>query len=329
MGLRPNDDNENDDDDERKCDNCGCREFNVDGRRGEVSCEDCGFVVERDQLAQDGAEITRGEQTQNSPTRQLGSERVRGRGTTARRLRRAEAKATRKRPSFLEETLWVLDGAVDGERTKAEAKELLKSFDEEESSLAKKRRKLLGVKDKSKAGIRAYKQKLFAAAALKALNDEGRANQAPQLAQRWGLRHADLIWASTMLAKFLSRNCPEEDGASKTRRLLLFRLRGIRDILSGRVGWEAANEAFEGAVEVLKSEGEPMDPESESIAEGWVGDYSNMPRHVAAWKAMVVSMTSMGIGAEIIRWLRQKLPLSSTQHFTQHHSRAMAFAEEE
>ena len=329
MGLRPNNDNENDDDDERKCDNCGCNRLNVDNRRGEVSCVDCGFIVEGDHLAQDGAEISRGEQTQNTPARQLGSERVRGEGTTARRLRRAEAKATRKRPSFLEETLWILDRTVDGERTKAEAKELLKGFDEEESSLAKKRRKLLGAKGKSKAGVRAYKQQLFAAAALKALNDEGRSNQAPQIAQRWGLRHSDLVWASTMLAKFLSRNCPDEDGASRTRRLLLFRLRGIRDILAERVGWEAANEAFEGAVEELKSEGEPMDPESESLADGGVGDYCNMPHHVAAWKAMVVSMTTMGIRAEIIRWLRQRVPLTSTQNFTQRHSRAMAIAEEE
>ncbi|SVB70730.1 uncharacterized protein METZ01_LOCUS223584, partial [marine metagenome] len=188
MGLRPNNDNENDDGDERKCDNCGCKRLNVDDRRGEASCEDCGFVVESDHLAQDGAEIARGEQSQNTPTRQLGSERVRGGGTTARRLRRAEAKAIRKRgPSFLEETLWVLDGAVDGERTKAEAKELLKSFDEEESSLAKKRRKLLGARGKSRADVRAYKQQLYAAAAMKALNDEGRSNQAPQLAQRWDL----------------------------------------------------------------------------------------------------------------------------------------------
>ena len=329
MGLRPNNDKDNDDTDERKCGNCGSKRFKVDDRRGEVSCEDCGVVDERIQLAQDGVEITRVDQTQNTPTRQLGSKRVSGKGKEARRLKRTEAKATRNRPSFLDETLRVVDEAVDGERTKAEAKELLKGFDEEEASLAKKRRKLRGTRGMSKADARAYKQRLYAAASLKALNDEGRSNQAPQLAKRWGLRHSDLIWASAMLNRFLSRNRPDEDSASRTRRLLLFNLRRSRDILAERVGWEAANEAFDGAVEELKSHGEPMDSESESTADGMVGDYCNMAYHVAAWKAMVISMVSMGIGDEMIRWLRQRVPLTSTQQFTQSHSRAVAMPEEE
>tara|TARA_B100000959_G_scaffold80103_1_gene85323 strand:+ start:8200 stop:9240 length:1041 start_codon:yes stop_codon:yes gene_type:complete len=322
-------------DNDGKCRNCGCENLMEDLRRGEIVCRECGQVDRDGVIADDGAEISRGEGSQNSPTKTLGSDFIKGREKTARRLERARKQAARERSTFLQETESLVDSAVEGERTKTDVKHLLRDLGNEKGETAigdirKKRHGQTGMSDGEK---RAYKQRLFVAGAMKALNDSRRPNEAPQIAERWGINHADLMDVAKVFKKVLSKNdCVEVvdlDAWMKERAFqLLYNLEKIREFLAVRAGWERATEAMEQAMDILEGQNEPLPPDN-GCDKMIVGNYCNMIAHRAAWESFVAAMKKLGYADAEIRALRTSLPLSSTKSFTERRSKALSDGEEE
>ena len=86
-----------------KCVICGYHGLEEDTYLGEVVCPSCGCVNEERIIDTDGAELSRGEEPQNSPTRKLGSGAIKGKDRSARKLEETRKKVDRERLTFLSE----------------------------------------------------------------------------------------------------------------------------------------------------------------------------------------------------------------------------------
>ena len=322
-------------DDDRKCSSCGYHDLIEDSRRGEILCPKCGSV-ELDRItAEDGVEISRGEESQNTPSRKLGSAAIRGKDRDARKLERTRKREDRERSTFLREIEELAENTIEGERTKQAVMRLLRDLgeDEDESSLADNRKKRQGLRDLEGGERRAYRQRLYLSGAMKALNDSGRPNQAPQVAERWGINHSDLMDVAKMFKKILSRrgcreDVDEDEWMRQRSAMLLYNLEKIREFFAQTEGWEVANEVYARAIEILKSQNEPLPPDN-SCDKKVVGNFCNMVEHRAAWEAFVAGMKEMGFSDSKVRGLRKELPLSSTKNFTERRSGALSEGGEE
>jgi len=321
--------------DERKCSSCGYHDLIEDVRRGELVCPNCGFVVQDRIAAEDGAEISRGDEAQNTPTKKLGSAAIGGKDPDARKLERTRKREARERSTFLSELEELAENTIEGERTRQDVKRLLRELgdEEDETSLADNRKKRQGLRDLEGAERRAYRQRLYLAGAMKALNDSGRPNQAPQVADRWGINHSDLMEVAKMFKKILSRgqcreDVDEDEWMRRRSEMLIYTLERIREFFAQTEGWDVANEVFARAKEILKSQNEPMPPDN-SCDKKVVGNFCNMVEHRAAWEAFVSAMKEMGFSDSKVRALRKELPLSSTKNFTERRSSALSEGGEE
>ncbi len=322
-------------DDDAKCSNCGNLGLEEDSRRGEIVCHNCGHVEVDRITAKDGIEISRGEEAQNTPTRKLGSAAIEAKDRVGKRLERTRKREARERSTFLSELEELAENTIEGERTRQDVKQLIGDLgeDEDESSLADNRKKRQGLSELEGAERRAYRQRLYLSGAMKALNDSGRPNQAPQIADRWGINHSDLMDVTKMFKKILSRGgCREdvdEDEWMRHRSAMLQMWLGrIREFFAQTEGWEMANEVLARAIEILKSQNEPLPPEN-SCDKKVVGNFCNMVEHRAAWEAFVAAMKEMGFSDSRVRALRKELPLSSTKNFTERRSSALSEGVEE
>jgi len=322
-------------DDERKCSSCDYHDLIEDARRGELVCPNCGFVEQDRITAEDGAEISRGEEAQNTPTRKLGSAAIEGKGRDARKLERTRKREDREKSTFLSELEELAENTIEGERTRQDVKRLLRNLgdDEDEASLAYNRKKWQGLRVLEGGERRAYRQRLYLSGAMKALNDSGRQNQAPQVAHRWGINHSDLMEVTKMFKKILSRgecreDVDEDEWMRQRSAMLIYHLGRIQEFFARTEGWGVANEVFARAIEILKSQNEPLPPDN-SCYKRVVGDFCNMVEHRAAWEAFVAAMKEMGFSDSKVRALRKDLPLSSTKNFTERRSSALSGGSEE
>tara|TARA_B100000287_G_scaffold246733_1_gene231909 strand:- start:1277 stop:2281 length:1005 start_codon:yes stop_codon:yes gene_type:complete len=314
---------------------CGYHGLEEDTHLGEVVCPSCGCVNEERIIDTDGAELSRGEEPQNSPTRKLGSGAIKGKDRSARKLEETRKKVDRERSTFLSEVEELVDNTVEGERTRQEVKSLIRDLEDdvEETSIAENRKKRQGLKDLKGGERRAYRQRLYVAGAMKALNDLGRPNEAPQVAERWGINHSDLMDVSKMFKKILARrDCRDEvnedEWMVQRAALLQYNLDKIRQFFAQTDGWEIANEVYDRAIQILKGQNEPFPPD-EHCDRRIVGNFCNMVEHRAAWEAFVIAMKEMGISDSKVRVLRSSLPLSSTKNFTERRSKALSEGGEE
>ena len=296
-----------------RCENCKSHDISRIDSTGEFVCEDCGMVHSID-LKADSNEVI----SHNTKAKRLGSEI--SRKSASRGIRRA-IKTTRKRPSYLERLKAMVEDVVPAGRIRDSVKDLLEDYNDQDSELWRKRRKLHGGKDAI------YRMRVLVSGALSALFSEMEHNEANTIAREWNIQHKDLLYSRTMFRRFLLRECRTpniEDLRKQRKRELLFHLERYRDFLAERVGWEVASHIFEAALEELGSNFEPVLDDEESQARGATiqsTKYGTRSSEYASWSSVLVAILDYGMSSEIIRWLEKRAAPSSGGNIARDFSR--------
>jgi hypothetical protein len=272
--------------------------------RGEVLCDDCGVIDHLDNLDSSG-HVRFGDGSQNSVAKKLGSTLN---GKRASKEVSWANKLSQESTIYLEELFDIV------------VKDLLKSYDKNDSLLWRKRKKLHGGRDKI------YKMRVFVVGALAALRRSMRHNQANEIALRWGVDRNDLNYSTTMFRRYMLKasrcttpNKREIQGERKAQ--LYFYLERFREILAERVGWEVAKQVLEGALEELSENYEPVYDNEDSEEPIQSTKYGTKSSESASWEAFLVSMVDLGMGPEVIRWLLGRAVPSSAGNVTRAYSK--------
>ena len=304
----------NDANDGCKCKNCGSMNLVQDVGRGEVMCDDCGVIDHLDNLDSSG-HVRFGDGSQNSVAKKLGSTLDGKRAS--KEVRRAN-KRSKESTIYMEELFDIVDEVVPEGRMRAEVKDLLKSYDENDSLLWRKRKKLHGGRD------RIYRLRVFVVGALAALRRSMRHNHANEIAQRWGVDRKDVNYSTTMFRKYMLKGTTtpnKRDILRERKAQLYFYLERFREILAERVGWEIANQVLEGALDELSENFEPVYDDEDSEEPIQSTKYGTKSSESAAWEAFLVSMVDLGMGPEAIRWLLGRAVPSSAGNVTRAYSK--------
>ena len=306
----------NDANDGCRCRNCGSNNMVQDVDRGEVLCDDCGVIDHLDNLDSSG-HVRFGDGSQNSVAKKLGST-LNGKGAS-KEVSWAN-KLSQESTIYLEELFDIVDDVVPEGRMRDEVKDLLKSYDKNDSLLWRKRKKLHGGRDKI------YKMRVFVVGALAALRRSMRHNQANEIALRWGVVRNDLNYSTTMFRRYMlkANRCttPNKREIQRERKAqLYFYLERFREILAERVGWEVAKQVLEGALEELSENYEPVYDNEDSEEPIQSTKYGTKSSESASWEAFLVSMVDLGMGPEVIRWLLGRAVPSSAGNVTRAYSK--------
>jgi len=255
----------------------------------------------------------------------LGSEVGPGGGRVASRLRRTQSISQRRKPSFLQGAIRRLEQAGEGSSTTADAVRLLREVDRE-APIGRRRNRFRGSTGMSKADSKAYRTSVYAAAALHVLNDSGRDNRAPQIADEWGLAYLDLAWAISMLNQHRRRIAPRDSESPESRRSreLRFNLVRLRDFLATRVGFTEAGITMRHAESILEEQGEPVDHQCEWLK----GRFCNKLSKRAAMIAFAEAMTRRGMSKQMVKWLRDQVPITGTKEYVKRLRPSFAVEEE-
>jgi len=306
----------NDANDGCRCRNCGSNNMVQDVDRGEVLCDDCGVIDHLDNLDSSG-HVRFGDGSQNSVAKKLGST-LNGK-RASKEVSRAN-KLSQESTIYLEELFDIVDDVVPEGRMRDEVKDLLKSYDKNDSLLWRKRKKLHGGRDKI------YKMRVFVVGALAALRRSMRHNQANEIALRWGVVRNDLNYSTTMFRRYMLKasrcTTPNKREIQRERKAqLYFYLERFREILAERVGWEVAKQVLEGALEELSENYEPVYDNEDSEEPIQSTKYGTKSSESASWEAFLVSMVDLGMGPEVIRWLLGRAVPSSAGNVTRAYSK--------
>lgn len=302
-----------------RCENCGSINLVQDVVRGEIVCDDCGVVDHLDNLDIAG-HVRFGEGSQNSIARGLGST-FNGR-KAPREVSRAN-KRSQKGTSYLDDLNSIIDDVVPEGRMRVEVKDLLRKYDENDSVLWRKRKKLHGGSDTI------YRMRVLVAGALAALRRNLQHNQANVIAQRWEVDRKDLNYSTTMFRRFMLKGCttPNKEEVLRERRgQLYFHLERFREILAERVGWEIATQVLEDALDELAENFEPVHDEGDVEEPIQSTKYGTKSSESAAWESFLVAMVGFGMGPEAITWLHGRAAPSSAGNITRAYSRESRYA---
>ena len=304
----------NDVNDGCRCRNCGSNNMVQDVDRGEVLCDDCGVIDHLDNLDISG-HVRFGDGSQNSEAKDLGSTfntREASKGV------RAANKRSQKGALYMQELFELVDEVVPEGRMRDGVKDLLKSYDENDSFLWRKRRKLNGGKDPL------YRKKVLVAGALAALHKSKQHNQANVIALRWDINHKDLVFSTTTFRRFMLRDFTtpnKEDILRERKEQLYFHLEKYREILAERVGWQIANQVLEGALDELAENFEPVYDSEDSEEPIQSTKYGTKSSESAAWESFMKSMMELGMGADMIGWLHSRAAPSSVGNLTREYTK--------
>lgn len=296
------------------CENCGSMNLVEDAARGEIVCDDCGVVDHLDNLDSAG-HVRFGDGSQNSVAKGLGST-FNGR-KASREVSRAN-KRSQKSTSYLDSLDAIIDDVVPEGRMRAEVKDLLRNYDENDSRLWRKRKKLHGGSDTI------YRKRVLVAGALAALRRSMKHNQANVIAQSWGIDHKDLNFSTTMFRRFMLKGCTtpnKEEILRERKRQLRFHLERFREILAGRVGWEIATQVLEDALDELAENFEPVFDDGDAEEPIQSTKYGTKSSESAAWESFLVAMVRFGMGPDAITWLQVRAAPHSTGNVTRAYSK--------
>ena len=226
-------------------------------------------------------------------------------------LRRLHNMTTRKKPSFLQLIYAELVNSGEGQRIVADAAKLLSRVDDE-VSIGGKRQGLLGTRDMNKPEAKRYRTRMYAAATLQVLNDEGQSNRAPQIGKSWEIAHHDLVWAVGFIKSNRpvipdQRKSPVENRSAD----LNFWLSGIRDFLLEDFPADVANTVISSAEAILLDHGEPLTSDGKWFS----GRFCNEPAKKAAFKSVVEAMPPNDLPREAAKNLFKKMPIRGLQHW--------------
>jgi hypothetical protein len=298
--------NRNNDDNNENCPACGSNE--TESGDTHEHCSNCGIQL-------DPLELDPGFAPAN-PNAPLGTDEGLGgvmgptNNNLYRRLDRLHRRATREDPNFIDGIISELRGAGVGRITFATASEIIEVADSKEA-LGRKRHRLRGNPGTSKDDDRQYKQRLYAAAALR-LAFKYRRQQSPihSLIGEWDLDKNDLINTSKILWRLVRSelswltNADDDDVRARAHNIELL-LTIYRDHLAAQEGRAVAFAIYETALEIVRQMGEPT-------SEGDVqhrGPTTEWPEGAVAGRAFFESMMQHGLSLECVR------ELHTTVHF--------------
>ena len=303
--------------DEISCECCGSNNLKEDYEVGEVVCNDCG-LVDSDKLLDPAGHSRFGEDAHNTKSSELGSNIGKGRGP--RSIRRT-AKKNKPKKSYLQQLYSLVDEVVPEGRVRQAVKDLLKSYDEQVSTLWRLRGKLRG------DGTPVYRQKTLVVGAIAALTLAFMPNEAGTIKERWGIDHIDFVKSRKRFRNYMASNFGPTDGEgvrNQRRREIMHNLGRIRDILSESVGWDLASAVYEEAIEELTEHYEPVSDEQEGPA-GAVHNtkYGTKSSELAAWEATLVAMIELDLTGSM-RWLESRVAPTSGGNLTSRYIRRAA-----
>jgi hypothetical protein len=181
--------------------------------------------------------------------------------------------------------------------------------------IGKRRKKMAGCAVRSYDDAKQYRTRVYAAAALHILNDDGLQNTSRQLARDWRLDFRDLVGAIRFLNSHRRRLAGEAPTPNDRPRNLHQELGTIRDYLFQLVGAETANLVHETAITILKGELELLEEKNEGII--WVGKFSLHSPPKAAFMAAVMAMAELGLERSLVWELYRDLPTLGVSNFVE------------
>ena len=312
----------NDDENERKRqESCPqCESINKQPGHSHYYCSDCGWELNQLDAVTSFAPA-------NSDPGGLRA-RVSGRsryGTTisvsedsrARRLARTHDRSTYGRPSFVDEIVGEIVRSCGNSRIAGDATWLLDRVNQAKD-IGKRRRKMVGCAGMSNGDAKLYRIRVYAAAALHILNDDGRQNTSRHLARDWGLDFRDLVGAIRFLNSNRRRLVDEAPPPNNRGRNLHREFGTIRDYLIQLVGTDKANLVHERGITILKRELELLGEEDKGVV--GVGKFTPHSPPKAAFMAAVMAMAELGLERGLVRELYRNLPTIGVGNFVERSS---------
>ena len=280
-------------------------------------CSNCGWQL--DQLDADHGFAPANSDPEGLRDRASGRSRN---GTTisvsgdqkGRRLARAHSRATCDRPSFVDEIVGEIVRSCGSSRIAADATRLLDQVDQAKP-IGKRRKKMAGCAGMSYDDAKQYRTRVYAAAALHILNDDGRQNTSRHLARDWGLVFRDLVGTIRFLNSHRRRLAGEAPTPNDRPRNLHQELGTIRDYLFQLVGAETANLVNETAITILKGELELLEAKDKGMV--GAGKFSRHSPPKAAFMAAVMAMAELGLERSLVRELYHDLPTLGVGNFVE------------
>ena len=311
----------NDDEDECKrqesCPNCGSSNRQPD--HSHHYCSDCGW--ELDQLDADPGFAPANSDPGGLRARASGRSRngttisVSGSGDRrARRLARTHGRATCDRPSFVDEIVGEIVRSCGSSRIAEDATRLLDRVNQAKD-IGKRRKKMAGCAGMAYDDAKQYRTRVYAAASLHILNDDGRQNTSRHIARDWGLDFRDLVGAIRFLNSHRRRLAGEAPTPNDRPRNLLRELGTIREYLIQLAGADAANLVHDTAIKILRGELELLEEGDEGMV--GVGRFAPHSTPKAAFMAAVMAMAESGLERGLVRELYRNLPTIGVGNFVE------------
>ncbi len=288
---------------------CECGSNCVDDRDDGVFCVECGLEL-RGPLMEPS--FSPPSPMNTASNKQLHPYFKQGRGFPGDRFTGKQIRLDGGKNSFLDDLVKKVSETGEGVRIKREAVSLLREANSK-NPLGMRRKSLRGAKGISGGESRDYRLRVFVAAALHVLNDEGQENRAPMIAHEWGIYYSDIAWAIRILNRQRRRVSRKgsPDPVALRREELQFNLNRLREFLSTEVGFREAEEIMISAETRLSEHGEPV-----GDSDNWlIGRFCNTPSKRVAMIAFAEVMISRGKSKKMVRWLREKVPIIGTKDF--------------
>ena len=299
---------------QENCPNCGST--TREPKHSHYHCSDCGWQLDQLEFSPSFAP------TNNDPNglkaKAIGHSRngttlsVNG-GQRGRRLARTHSRATRERPRFLDEIVGEIVRSCGISRAAADATRLLIQVNQA-NPIGNRRKKMTGCADMSYYDAKQYRTRVYAAAALHILNDDGQQNTSRHLSRDWAIDFRDLVGTIRFLNSHRRRLLNETPSIDNRPRKLRQEIATTRDYLIQLVGCEKANQIYATSIKILKSELELIDDKESKIG---VGKFMPHSPPKAAFMAAVMAMAELGLPRTLVRELHRVLPTTGIGNFVE------------
>ena len=312
-----NQDSENKNDNADRCPECGSNETE-DGDTHE-HCSDCGVPLEPLEL--DPGFVPTNPNAPFGTDRQLGGV-MEPNNRFYRRLDRLHRRITRENPNFIDGIISELRDSGVGRMSFAAACEIIEAANSKET-LGRKRHKMRGSPRVSRDDDRLYRQRVYAAAALLLLFQYRRQeSRVHSLIGEWNLNKQDLIKAKkilwTLVRSELSwlTNADEHEVRARANDIEL-RLTVYRDHLVSMEGRNTALAIYEGAIEIARQMGEPVEEGDVQLHADTDEPSTEWPPGVVAGRAFFEAMMQHGLPRECVRELHTVAHFYNLDYFVE------------
>ncbi len=310
-----NDNSENKTNNTDECPECGSDETEPGDTH--EHCSNCG--IPRDPLEPDSGFLPTNPNPVVGAAVRLGSTIGHTSDRGFRRLGRLHRRETRVNPNFVDGIKDQLTNSPIGAVLFRAAGDIIDKADSKEK-LGMMRPRWRGARQMSKDDTKQYRQRLFAAASMDLLQDAGYETPVVVVKGGWCLDKYDLKKAKSILKRLVKGEIEflhnaDTPPAIARRLAIMQQLTTYRDHLMEQEGRVTATKAFEAAIEVARSFGEPVlsgddwndpcDPDS----------LTNRPASVVAGRAIMEAMILLGMSRQSRMELHSRYPVYNLDTF--------------